>query len=138
MDESFQLAHEVDALAAQVAELEAAVEERQRYRAALHEASVAVQNVRRHLPRDEGPLGGEAATEAWGVVVTVVGLVLVIGGAWGLDQKLGSAACLAAGGGLRLPPSLRCPRRGDGGGRWVEGHTTSGRWRGCFSRAGWR
>ncbi|MEW5740945.1 MAG: hypothetical protein AB1938_18640 [Myxococcota bacterium] len=96
MDESSQLEHEVAALSAHVAELEAQVEARERYRAALHEASVAIHKLRRHLPRDEGPLGGEASTEAWRVVVTALALVPVISGAWGLDQTVGSAAIVGA------------------------------------------
>ncbi|MCC6335598.1 MAG: hypothetical protein IT380_16600 [Myxococcales bacterium] len=96
MDESRRLTQEVDALAATVAELEGAVAQRERYRAALHEASVAIHKLRRHLPRDEGPLGGEAATEAWRVLVTGGALVPVIAGAWGLDQAVGGAAIVAA------------------------------------------
>lgn len=89
-------AEDVDALAARVAGLEQALDERAAYRAALHDASVAIHRLRRHLPRDEGPLGGEAATEAWRIIVTAAALVPVIAGAWALDAALGGAAIVAA------------------------------------------
>lgn len=96
MDESPQLASEVDALTAQVEALERELEARDAGRRTLGRLSSTAKRRRLSLSPDEGPLGGEAATRAWRLIVAVVGLVLVVSGAWGLDQALGSASLVAA------------------------------------------
>lgn len=92
MDETDQLTREVDALAAQVEALERELDARDAGRHALGRLLSTARRRRLSLSPDEGPLGGEAATTAWRLLVSVVGLVLVVSGAWGLDQTLGSAA----------------------------------------------
>ncbi|MEW6432155.1 MAG: hypothetical protein AB1730_11670 [Myxococcota bacterium] len=82
---------DVDALAVQVAALEAEVEARRALRSERAAALQAVKKARR-LPRDEG----EPAWVAWRLLATAAGLVLVVGGAWALDQSLGSVAIVGA------------------------------------------
>jgi len=96
MDESETLAHDVEALAAEVQELEAQLEAREAHRHELSRLQVHARRLWKGLAPDEGPLGGEAATTAWRLVVAVVGWVLVIAGAYGLSETLGSAAIVAA------------------------------------------
>jgi hypothetical protein len=96
MDESDQLASEVDALSARVEDLERELEARDAGRHALGRLLSTARRRRLSLSPDEGLLGGEAAATAWRLIVAVVGWVLIISGAWGLDQSLGSGAIVGA------------------------------------------
>lgn len=90
-DDAEPLEAEVEALEARVLALEAQVDARETLRSARASALQAVRRARRR-PRDEG----EPAWVAWRLLASTVGLVLVVSGAWALDETLGSVAMASA------------------------------------------
>lgn len=82
---------EVEALEARVRALEAEVEARAALRRAQAVALQAVRRARRE-PRHEG----EPPWVVWRLLASTVGLVLVVSGAWALDETLGSMAIVGA------------------------------------------
>jgi hypothetical protein len=87
-----ELERALERLSGEVEELEVQVAARQAQRAQWASALQGLLRARRRLTPEEGG----ASWAGFRLVGMGVGLVLAIGGAWALDQTLGSAAIVAA------------------------------------------